>query len=60
MLRFLKDQLAHGLAATTVNRRLTALHQFFKYLAGETPALDEWQLAWQVEEHRVYLPVVSR
>jgi len=49
VLRFLKDQLTHGLAATTVNRRLTALHQFFKYLAGETPALDEWQLAWQVE-----------
>jgi len=48
------------LAATTVNRRLTALHQFFEYLAGETQALDEWQLAWQVEEHRVYLPVVSR
>lgn len=28
--------------------------------AGETPALDEWQLAWQVEEHRIYLPVASR
>ena len=29
-------------------------------VAGETPALDEWQLTWQVEEHRVYLPVVLR
>ena len=27
-------------------------------VAGETPALDEWQLTWRVEEHRVYLPVV--
>ena len=27
-------------------------------VAGETPALDVWRLAWQVEEHRVYLPVV--
>jgi hypothetical protein len=27
---------------------------------GETPALDRWQLAWQVEEHKVYLPVVLK
>jgi hypothetical protein len=29
-------------------------------VAGETPALDQWQLAWQVEEHKVYLPVVVK
>ena len=28
--------------------------------AGETPALDEWRLMWQVEGHKVYLPVVVR
>jgi len=28
--------------------------------AGETPALDRWQLTWQVEEHKVYLPMVSK
>ncbi len=27
-------------------------------VAGETPALDEWQLTWRVEEYKVYLPVV--
>jgi hypothetical protein len=27
-------------------------------VAGETPALDVWRLTWQVEEHKVYLPVV--
>jgi hypothetical protein len=25
---------------------------------GETPALDVWRLAWDVEEHKVYLPLV--
>jgi hypothetical protein len=29
-------------------------------VAGETPALDEWRLTWQVEVHKVYLPVVLR
>jgi len=29
-------------------------------LAGQTPALERWQLAWQVEEYKVYLPVVLR
>jgi len=33
--RFVEDQLARGLAATTVNRRLAALRQFFEYLAYE-------------------------
>jgi hypothetical protein len=27
-------------------------------VTGETPALDQWQLTWQVEEHRVYLPLI--
>jgi hypothetical protein len=29
-------------------------------VTGQTPALDRWQLAWQVEEHKVYLPVVLK
>jgi hypothetical protein len=29
-------------------------------VAGKTPALDAWQLAWQVEEHKVYLPVILK
>lgn len=29
-------------------------------LAGETPTLDTWHLTWQVEEHKVYLPVVVK
>jgi hypothetical protein len=29
-------------------------------VAGETPALERWELAWQVEEHRIYLPVILR
>jgi hypothetical protein len=28
--------------------------------AGETPALDEWRLTWQVAMHRTYLPVVLK
>jgi len=27
-------------------------------MAGETPALDEWRLTWEVEEHKIYLPVM--
>ena len=27
---------------------------------GATPALKAWQLSWQVEEHKVYLPMVLR
>jgi len=27
---------------------------------GQTPALDRWQLTWQVEEHKVYLPVILK
>jgi hypothetical protein len=29
-------------------------------MAGETPALSEWQVTWQVEQHKVYLPVVLK
>jgi hypothetical protein len=29
-------------------------------VAGETPALDQWQLAWQVQEYKVYLPVILK
>ncbi len=46
------DPIQHPALKLRVNLSSTA--------AGETPALDEWQLAWQVEEHRIYLPVVSR
>jgi hypothetical protein len=28
--------------------------------AGETPALDGWQITWQPREHRIYLPLVAR
>lgn len=28
--------------------------------AEQTPALDQWQLSWQVEEHKVYLPFVLK
>jgi hypothetical protein len=27
---------------------------------GETPALDRWQLAWQIKESKVYLPMVLK
>jgi len=39
--RFVEDQLARGLAATTINRRLAALRQFFEYLVYETQD-TEW------------------
>ena len=29
-------------------------------VAGQTPALDHWRLTWQVEEHKVYLPVLLK
>ena len=29
-------------------------------VAGETPALERWELAWRVEEHEVYLPMVVK
>lgn len=27
---------------------------------GATPALKAWQLSWQVEEHKIYLPIVLK
>ena len=41
--RFVEEQLKRGLAATTVNRRLAALHEFFEYLAAETSG-EEWPI----------------
>ncbi len=29
-------------------------------VVGETPALDAWRLGWEVEEYRIYLPVVIK
>jgi hypothetical protein len=29
-------------------------------VVGETPVLDEWQLRWQVTNHKIYLPVVMK
>jgi len=29
-------------------------------VAGKTPVLDAWRLEWEMEEHKVYLPVVVR
>ena len=33
--RFVKDQLDRELAATTINRRLATLHEFFEYFGCE-------------------------
>jgi hypothetical protein len=32
----------------------------FSTVVGETPSLDRWQVTWQVEEYKVYLPVALR
>lgn len=50
--RFVEDQLARGLAATTVNRRLAALHEFFEYLADETQDA-EWPNPVNWKRHKV-------
>lgn len=50
--RFVEDQLERGLAATTVNRRLVALHELFEYLAEENPA-EEWPNPVNWKRHRV-------
>jgi len=34
--RFVEDQLARNLAATTINRRLASLHHFFEFYADES------------------------
>lgn len=45
---FVEDQLARGLSATTVNRRLSSLHHFFEFLADEADD-DTWAnpVVWQ-------------
>ena len=45
---FVEDQLARGLSATTVNRRLASVHHFFEFLADEADD-DTWAnpVVWQ-------------
>jgi integrase/recombinase XerD len=50
--RFVKDQLDRGLAATTVNRRLASVHEFFEYLAEENPE-EEWPNPVNGKRHRI-------
>ena len=50
--RFVEDQLERGLAATTVNRRLAALHEFFEYLAEEKQEV-EWPNPVNWGHHKV-------
>ena len=50
--RFVEDHLERGLAATTVNRRLAALHEFFEYLA-EVNQREDWPNAVNWKRHRV-------
>ena len=50
--RFIEEQLGRGLAATTVNRRLTALREYFEYLAAEEDA-DDWPNPVHWSRHRV-------
>jgi len=50
--QFVEDQLTRGLAATTINRRLAALHEFFEYLADETEE-PEWLNPVNWKRHKV-------
>ena len=52
---FVEDQLTKGLAATTINRRLSSLHHFFEFLAHQADD-DNWSnpVVWQF--HRVTEP----
>jgi site-specific recombinase XerD len=50
--RFVEDQLERGLAATTINRRLVAVREFFEYLASENPA-EEWPNPVDWKRHKV-------
>ena len=52
--RFVEEQLDRGLSATTVKRRLVALHEFFEYLAGENQE-EEWPNPVNWRRHRVKL-----
>jgi site-specific recombinase XerD len=49
---FVEEQLERGLAATTVNRRLAALHEFFEYLAEENQE-QEWPNPVSWKRHKV-------
>ena len=50
--RFVEEQLARGLAATTVNRRLASLHEFFEYLSDESQD-PEWLNPVNWKRHKV-------
>jgi len=50
--RFVEDQLERGLAATTINRRLATVHEFFEYLAEENPE-EEWPNPVNWKRHKV-------
>lgn len=50
--QFVEDQLERGLTATTVNRRLAALHEFFEYLAAENQE-EEWRNPVNWKRHKV-------
>jgi integrase/recombinase XerD len=50
--RFVEDQLARGLCATTVNRRLACMHHFFEFLASEADD-DMWANPVVWRQHRV-------
>jgi len=49
---FVEAQLAHGLSATTVNRRLASVHHFFEFLADEADD-DTWANPVVWPRHRV-------
>lgn len=49
---FVEAQLAQGLAARTVNRRLSALHEFFEWLAREHDP-EDWGNPVQWRQHHV-------
>ena len=50
--QFVEEQLERGLAATTVNRRLAALREFFEYLAEESQE-EKWPNPVNWKRHRV-------
>ena len=50
--RFVEDQLARGLTATTINRRLACLHHFFEFLAAEAED-DSWANPVIWRQHQV-------
>lgn len=50
--QFVEEQLARGLAATTVNRRLASLHELFEYLAEESQD-PEWLNPVNWKRHKV-------